>query len=114
MGAGYHGGFGNTRGKREHQNKELHSGKQGKHIVDNNNYQKGKSIFTGNMEDAAQLIREFSGKGTPIGNDKERVDFKRVIGYYVEPGTYKRIPTTMGIIHYSKTGAHIVPAQPKK
>jgi hypothetical protein len=114
MGAGFHGGFGNTRGSREHYNKTLHTGRQGKHIVGNNNYQEGRSIFLGNMSDAAKLIKEFSGKGTFIGKDKERVDFGKVIGYFTDIRTGEKIPTTMGIIHYSKNGAHIVPSNPKK
>lgn len=44
---------------------------------------------------------------------KERVDFERVIGYYKDDSTGKSYPTTMGIIHYSKSGAHIVPSKPK-
>lgn len=44
----------------------------------------------------------------------ERVDFGKIIGYYVDPQTGKKHPTTMGIIHYSKNGAHIVPSKPKK
>ncbi len=44
---------------------------------------------------------------------KERVDFGKTIGFYHNPQTQKSIPTTMGIIHYSKDGAHIVPAKPR-
>ena len=49
-----------------------------------------------------------------LSNNRESVDFGRVIGYYVDPVTQEKIPTTMGTIHYSKDGAHIVPARPKK
>ena len=47
-----------------------------------------------------------------IGTNKERVNFGEVIGQYVNPATNEAVDTTMGIIHYSKTGTHIVPAQP--
>ncbi|MBR5539642.1 MAG: hypothetical protein IKU61_07065 [Clostridia bacterium] len=46
--------------------------------------------------------------------NKETVDFKKIIGKYVDPQTGKAYDTTMGTIHYSKDGAHIVPARPNK
>ena len=112
MGAGYHGGFGNTKGRIAH-NKKLHSDRQGKHIVGHKNYIHGRSIFSGTVKDAAELINNFSGKGVMIGPGKERVDFGRTIGYYVDKTTGTRHPTTVGMIHYSKNGSHIVPAKPK-
>ena len=58
--------------------------------------------------------------GEWIGTNKERkrehlllrIDFGKVIGQYVNQVTNETIDTTMGIIHYSKTGTHIVTAQP--
>lgn len=110
MGAGRSGYFRGTRGGRT----TLHADRQGKHIVGNKNYIPGKSIFIGTLKDAQQLIREFSGYGTSAGENRERVDFGKIIGYYIDPQTGKKYPTTMGIIHYSKDGAHIVPSKPKK
>ncbi len=112
MGAGYHGGFGNTKGKANHS-QGIHQGRQGKHIVGHQNYIPGKSIFNGSIKDASKLIDSFSGKGVPIGSGKERVDFGQVIGYYVDQSTGTKYPTTMGIIHSSKDGKHIVPSKPK-
>jgi hypothetical protein len=66
------------------------------------------------MTDATKLIEEFSGKGTKLVNGRERVDFGKVIGYYVDQTTGEMLPTTMGIIHHSKNGSHIVPCKPKK
>ena len=91
---------------------KVHEGKQGKHIAEHNNYQKGRSIFYGNNRDAEKLIIRFKGTGEKIGSNKERVDFGYPIGQYVNPITGEIIETTIGIIHYSKTGAHIVPAKP--
>jgi len=61
----------------------------------------------------AGLLDDFAGKGQPVGNVprgqpgfKERVDFGQVIG------EINGQPTTKGIIHYSKDGAHLVPANP--
>ena len=90
---------------------KVHEGKQGKHIAEHNNYQKGRSIFYGNNRDAEKLIIRFKGTGEKIGSNKERVDFGYPIGQYVNPITGEIIETTIGIIHYSKTGAHIVPAK---
>lgn len=44
----------------------------------------------------------------------ERVDFGKTIGNYVDPDTGTKYPTTVGIIHYSKSGTHIVSARPKE
>lgn len=92
-------------------NKLINIGKQGKHIVGHNNYIVGKSILT---EDAQLLLDAFhSGniKSSRIINDvKTQVDFGKEIGTIVKDGV--TIPTTNGIIHNSKTGAHIVPSNP--
>ena len=42
-------------------------------------------------EYASDLINKYSGKGTPVGIGKERVDFGKVIGYYVDKETGKNI-----------------------
>ncbi len=90
----------------------INTGKQGKHIVGNNNFIEGRSIFNGTADDAQRLVDDFAGTGEWIGVNKERVNFGEVIGQYVNPATNEVVDTTVGIIHYSKTGTHIVPAQP--
>ena len=92
--------------------KKIHTGRQGKHIVGHNNYREGKSIFEGTMTDAEELIKKYSGTGTKIGANRERIDFKIEIGNYVDPKTGKNIKTTIGTIHYSSNGTHIVPEKP--
>lgn len=94
------------------RNTKVHAGRQEKHIEGSNNYRKGSSKFYGTTEDAQRLIDKYSGTGSPAGANKERVNFGVVIGEYFDPETQKSVETTMGIIHYSKTGAHIVPARP--
>ena len=92
----------------------LHEGQQGKHMPTHNNYVKGRSIFYGSMEDARILIRDFAGTGTwHEKSRREAVDFGKVIGRYVNVKTGESRPTTRGTIHYSKKGAHIVPASPR-
>lgn len=43
---------------------------------------------------------------------KERVDFGSTIGEYSDRETGQMIATTVGILHYSKRGLHVVPARP--
>lgn len=94
--------------------KKIHLGKQGKHIVGHNNYTKGKSILSISTEKAQRLVNKYSGTGKKIGANRERVDFKCIIGKYVDPKTGKAYDTTVGTIHYSNSGTHIVPEKPIK
>ncbi|MFU0880464.1 polymorphic toxin type 50 domain-containing protein [Kluyvera cryocrescens] len=43
---------------------------------------------------------------------KERINYGRVIGYYINPQTDVAVPTTNGMVHYGKNGVHIVPVRP--
>jgi len=94
------------------QNIIVHTGNQGKHILGHNNYIEGRSVFHGTVNDAQRLINQHSGTGQMISSTKERVDFGRVIGTYVDQATGQRMETTRGIIHHSGSGSHIVPANP--
>ena len=65
------------------------------------------------------LINEFAGTRKRIGHSipgkpgyREAVDFQEFIGYYVDPLTKQKIPTTRGRIHYANDGVHIVPDKP--
>ena len=116
MSKGNSGHFtGTNRDKKNFSNfpHNVHSGRQNKHIVGSNNYQEGKSVFSGTLKKAEELIRKYSGTGQSIGENKERIVFQENIGYYADPEGNGLIPTNVGIIHYSKVGAHIVPARPK-
>ena len=88
--------------------------KQGKHIPGHKNYQPGKSILSISVSEADELIKEKGGTGKLVApnSNKERVDFGIQIGTYKNHKTGEALPTTKGIIHYSKTGAHIVPSNP--
>lgn len=90
----------------------LETDKQGKHIEGHKNYVAGKSVLTISMEEAAELVKKYSGTGEIAGNEetssKERVDFGKVIGYTVDPHG-RKYETTQGSIHHSFTGTHIVP-----
>lgn len=71
-----------------------------------------------NSEREKQLLNRHAGTGQRVSGTRgqagyrERVDFGETIGEYVDSVTGARTPTTNGIIHYSKNGAHIVPARP--
>ncbi len=117
MSKGNSGGFSGTKGAKTSFAtfpKTIHTGRQEKHIAGSNNFTSGRSVFNGTTKQAEALIKKYSGTGQPLGNNKERVDFGKVIGTYVDESTGKEYPTTMGIIHYSKDGGHIVPARPKE
>ncbi|MGU3780328.1 polymorphic toxin type 50 domain-containing protein [Burkholderia metallica] len=69
--------------------------------------------------DPQKLVDDYAGTGQPANNVapgqpgyRERVNFGKVIGNYVDPVTGEKTPTTNGIIHYSKDGVHIVPGRP--
>ena len=68
--------------------------------------------------EADELIKE-AGTGDQVGavpvgdpGSKERIDFGQEIGVFRDADG-NEAPTTVGIIHYSKKGAHIVPARPR-
>lgn len=100
---------------------EIHWGQQGKHLRGKHNFDPNRGEIT---VDPRELFKRAgtgqSANGIPIGQagSNERVDFQYVIGFYVSndpkrlvppPG----IPTTVGMIHYGKKGAHVRPAAPK-
>ena len=68
--------------------------------------------------DPQKLSAKF-GSGQPVPGkpqvglpgSKERIDFGETIGTYVDKAGNSS-PTTKGIVHYGKQGAHIVPARP--
>ena len=92
----------------------INPAKQGKHIIGHNNYMEGRSVFYGSINEAQKLVNNFTGTGTRIGTNKERINFNQVIGQYVDPTTGVAVDTSVGIIHYSKSGTHIVPAKPQQ
>lgn len=95
---------------------KLNIEKQGKHIPGSSSYIPGRSILEVSAGEAQELVNRYAGTGQFIGPEKtkERIDFGRPIGMYVDPRTGRREPTTIGIVHYSKNGTHIVPAAPKR
>ncbi|MDP1835188.1 MAG: polymorphic toxin type 50 domain-containing protein [Chlamydiales bacterium] len=92
--------------------------KQNKHIAGKHNFVSNKSIWT--HKDPEGLLKQHAGKGQPANSllpgspgYRERIDFQEVIGYHFDKNTQVSQKTTIGIVHYSKNGAHIVPTKPK-
>ncbi len=115
------GRFSGTRGSRDDGFRKvrgfttkIHEGRQGKHIIGHNNYQKGKSVLHLSMARAQELAERHAGTGKAYASNRETIDFHEVIGTWVSQDGTKRARTTRGTIHYSKDGCHIVPAPPKR
>ena len=97
-------------------NKTVHIGKQGKHILGHNNYTDGRSYLTISVDEIKRLVEQYAGTGRIIRDvngrftNKEKVTSDRYIGIYkMLDGT--EIQTKSFIIHYSKSGVHIVPSK---
>ena len=104
-------------------NLEIEISKQNKHLENTNEYKvslangQQRSVITASLDS----LKGYIGTGQQVGKveigfpgSKERVNFNKNIGVYIDPVTGNRAPTTIGIIHYSKNGYHIVPAKPKE
>ena len=100
---------------------KVEQSKQNKHILGTNEYKvsvsndKTKSILS---VDPNSLTKKL-GTGQPVNKvqvglpgSKERIDFGKVIGTYIDPKTGVQLPTSKGIVHYSNKGIHIVPSRP--
>lgn len=92
----------------------LHFGKQAKHLSGQPNHDASKSTITLSIQELQRLVERKAGTGTWHPPNREVVDFGIVIGVFRDPKTGRGRTTTRGTIHYSKTGAHVVPAQPDK
>jgi hypothetical protein len=97
---------------------EVLRGQQGKHIVGSPNYNPARGTLTA---DPKVLLENFSGRGIPVGRtpvgepgSKELFDTgNKTIGTWRNRKGVSA-PTTRGMIHYAKHGAHIVPAAPRR
>jgi hypothetical protein len=91
----------------------LNEARQNRHIAGTSDFDPARSALT---EDPVKLIELYAGKGSLIFSEsgvwtrRERFTHTGVIGVYRNMTGYEA-DTTKGIIHYSKNGAHIVPAR---
>lgn len=90
----------------------LHFGKQAKHLPGQPNHDASKSTITVAITELQHLVELNAGTGEWYPPNREAVDFGVVIGNYRDPDNGTLSQTTRGTIHYSKSGAHVVPAFP--
>lgn len=97
----------------------INQGQQNKHVPVTNEYKiaseagLNKSVLTVQPDSLLSKL----GTGQQVGNmsigtpgSKERINYGKVIGNYIDPQTGVSTPTTNGIVHYGRNGVHIVPA----
>lgn len=89
--------------------KEIHPGQQGKHVPGHNNYTPGCSPLIDGVDPQKLLNGVHSGEYKIIRMTPRN---QPVVNFGKPIGTYEGQPTSYGIIHYGKNGAHIVPANP--
>lgn len=93
----------------------IEKGKQGKHILGDNNYIDGRSYLTITKQEAQELVNKYAGTGTfefdRNGNvkKKELIIADKTIGVNIDNKTGEKSYTNRFYIHYSKKGTHIVP-----
>lgn len=101
---------------------KLNKKKQSKHTKGSPAYEKavkaGQKVSVMYLSDAdvQALVSQYSGKGhirISKGQIRETFEHTSPIGVHVNIFG-KEAETTRGTIHYSKSGAHIVPSSPKK
>ena len=96
--------------------------KQWSHIPGTNEFRNSPHEFPSIFEhsDPTSLLKRYSGMGKivegkpPYGKPgcQEIVNFEEHIGIWFSKNGSRSSPTTRGIIHYGKKGAHIVPHRP--
>lgn len=95
--------------------KTINPEKQNRHILGTAEYTAGRSYIYGDLNDAQTLVNNHHGTGTPMfdknGNwkNKEVVKVDADIGVNVDVRSQTQQATNRFVIHYSKTGTHIVP-----
>ena len=94
--------------------------RQNRHMPGRNAYEMARtngnlrSIIFGDADSLQKLLTEKAGTGEFIGTNKEKVDFGRTIGQYVDVDGRSKRETKIGVIHYTSEGAYIVPARPNE
>lgn len=99
-------------------NKTILSGKQGKHLMNHNNYTEGRSYLYITEQQAQELVNQYAGTGRIIRSNsdgkwqsKEKIVVDRNIGRYINKFDGTEEDTNAFMISYSKGGVHIIPAR---
>ena len=94
--------------------------KQERHNINSKSYIAGKSYFNISLKEEQELVNKLAGYGyipaTKSGEltNKEICIADKIIGKYINKNMNKTIDTNSFVIHYSKDGVHIVPADYKE
>ena len=93
--------------------------KQNRHMKDIDGYIPGRSYFNGvTVKQLQDMVDRLAGSGgirngrDGIWNSHEEIEASDIVGFCVDPQTGEIVQTHRFIIHYSKTGVHIVPVKP--
>lgn len=92
----------------------IQSDKQGKHLRGSKTFIEGRSEIYLSIEECQEIVEKFSLTGkmlyTSSGewNHKEQIKTDKIIGCAIDKDG-NRYDTHYAIIHYAKTGTHIVP-----
>ena len=99
-------------------NKTILSGKQGKHLMNHNNYTEGRSYLYITEQQAQELVNQYAGTGRIIRSNsdgkwqnKEKIVVDHNIGRYINKFDGTEEDTNAFMISYSKGGVHIIPAR---
>ena len=98
--------------------KNLNLNHQNRHLVGCTDFMAGRSRLHLTANEAQEFINRYHGTGeirfSRAGNwiNKEFISVDKILGVYVQKLTGIETPTNRVAIHYSKRGAHIVPASP--
>lgn len=105
--------------KSEAVNKNINPEKQNRHVRESDSYKEGRSYIFGGIEEAQELVSKYHGTGEPQftvagkWKNKELVKVDFDMGVDVDEDTRMETTTNRFVIHYSKTGAHVVPTSRK-
>ena len=96
-------------------NKNVNPEKQSRHDRNSSGYISGRSYILEGVN-VQELVNRYHGTGhvaisKGIWKNKETVTIDKVIGIHVDRLTGEETATNRFTIHYSNTGAHVVPAK---
>ena len=99
--------------------KTINPEKQNRHIKGTAEYTQGRSYIYGTVEAAQALVDKYHGTGDLMFDkngkwrNKEIIELLEDMGVNVDLKSKTEQPTNRFVIHYSKTGVHIVPTKRK-
>ena len=97
------------------QRLNINQGKQSRHIKGMDGYVQGRSYVTVGKDELQAIVNKYAGTGEiqrsvkGVFMHKEIITIDHQIGVSINPETLEETPTNQAYIHYSKSGAHVVP-----